>query len=73
MIKLVELATGRKIPTEEEHREKTNKMIELNQLLIETNTDREDFYVYYNVKTNSDMTIEQLDDAIAKLKKKAGK
>lgn len=72
-LKLVELATGRKIPTEEEHREKTNKMIELNQLLIETNTDREDFYVYYNVKTNSDMTIEQLDDAIAKLKKKAGK
>lgn len=73
MIKLIGLATGRKILSEEEMQKKVEKMIELNNLLGETNTDREDFYVYYNVKTNSDMTLDQLEDAIAKLKKKAGR
>lgn len=73
MIKLIALATGRKILSEEEMQKKVEKMIELNNLLGETNTDREDFYVYYNVKTNSDMTLDQLEDAIAKLKKKAGR
>lgn len=73
MIKLIALATGRKILSEKEMQKKVEKMIELNNLLGETNTDREDFYVYYNVKTNSDMTLDQLEDAIAKLKKKAGR
>lgn len=69
MIKLIQLATGRKILTEEEQKEKTNKMIELNNLLIQLDIDRESFYQDYNVKTNSEMTIEQLTDAIEKLKK----
>jgi len=69
MIKLIALATGRKVLTEEEQIEKTNKMIELNQLLIDLDIDRESFYEHYNVKTNSEMTIEQLTDAIEKLKK----
>ena len=69
MIKLIQLATGRKILSEAEQREKTEKMIELNSLLNELEIDRESFYVDYGVKTNSQMTIEQLNDAIAKLKK----
>lgn len=69
MIKLIALATGRKILSEEEHREKMEKMIELNNLLSKTDKDREDFYQDYGVKTNSEMTIDQLNDAIAKLKK----
>lgn len=69
MIKLIALATGRKILSDAEQKEKTEKMIELNNLLIETGVDREDFYVFYNVKSNSEMSINQLDDAIAKLKK----
>lgn len=73
MIKLIQLATGRKILTEEEQKEKTNKMIELNNLLIQLDIDRESFYQDYNVKTNSEMTIEQLTEAIADLKKEAGK
>ena len=68
MIKLIELATGKKVLSEEEQREKTNKMIELNNLIVSLDVDRESFYLDYNVKTNSEMTIEQLDDAIAKLK-----
>lgn len=69
MIKLIQLATGRKILSEDEQREKTEKMIELNNLIIKTDTDREEFYKPYGVKTNSEMTIEQLTDAIEKLKK----
>ncbi len=68
MIKLIELATGKKALTEEEQKEKINKMIELNDLLTKTNTDRELFYEQYQVKSNGEMTIEQLDDAIAVLK-----
>jgi hypothetical protein len=68
MIKLIELATGKKVLSEEEQREKTNKMIELNNLIVSLDVDRESFYLDYNVKTNSEMTIEQLDDAIARLK-----
>ena len=69
MIKLIQLATGRKILSEEEHKEKTNKMIELNNLLNDLDIDRESFYQDYGVKTNSEMTIEQLTDAIEKLRK----
>ena len=69
MIKIIQLATGRKILTEEEHREKTEKMIKLNDLLRDLDIDRESFYTDYGVKTNSQMTIEQLNDAISKLSK----
>lgn len=69
MIKIIQLATGRKILTEEEHKEKTEKMIKLNDLLRDLDIDRESFYTDYGVKTNSQMTIEQLNDAISKLSK----
>ena len=70
MIKLIELATGRKLPTEEEQKEKITLMIELNNLLTETGVDREEFYKNYEVKTNGEMTTEQLKDAIKVLKEK---
>lgn len=69
MIKLIELATGRKVLSEEEQKEKINKIVELNNLLFSLDVDRESFYADYNVKTNSQMTIEQLNDAISKLRK----
>ncbi len=68
MIKLIELATGRKLPTEEEQKEKITLMIELNNLLTDTGVDREEFYKNYQVKTNGEMTIAQLKDAIKVLK-----
>lgn len=68
MIKLIELATGKKTLTEEEQKEKINKMVELNNLLTKIDVDRESFYANYGVKTSSDMTIEQLDIAIKDLR-----
>ena len=70
MIKLIELATGIKVPNEEEQQEILLKINELNNLLEETATDRDTFYKYYKVKSNAEMTLNQLNDAIDKLKKK---
>lgn len=73
MIKLISLATGRKILSEEEQKEKLNKMAELQSLLTELDIDREDFYDGYEVRSSKDMTLEQLTEAITDLKKEAGK
>lgn len=69
MIKLIALATGRKILTEEEQKEKLKKMTELSNLLTELDIDREDFYDGYEVRSSKDMTLEQLTEAIEDLKK----
>lgn len=70
MVKLIELATGVKLPSEEEYQEHINKMLELDKLIVLTNSDREALVNYYGVKSNKDMTVEQLDEAIKKLKEK---
>ena len=48
-------------------------MMELNTLIETTETDRDKFYAYYGVKSNKEMTLEQMKDAIEILKKKVGK
>ena len=69
MIKLISLATGRKILSEEEQKEKLKKMTELSNLLTDLDIDREDFYDGYEVRSSKDMTLEQLTEAIEDLKK----
>lgn len=71
MIKMIELATGTTMPSEEEQKEILNKMMELHNLLEQTKTDRETFYKYYKVTSDGEMTLGQLNDAIEKLKEKA--
>jgi hypothetical protein len=70
---MITILTGMKpteIPPEEEQKEILNKMVELDKLLNDTNTDRIKFYKYYKVDTNQQMTLEQLNDGIEKLKAK---
>lgn len=55
---------------ESKQQEILDLMGELNDLLEQTNTDRDKFYTYYKVKSNGEMTLEQLKDGIEKLKKK---
>lgn len=66
----ISLMTGKVELTEEETNEMISKVHELNLLLDKTETDREKFYEYYEVSNSSDLTIEQLDDGIEKLKRK---
>lgn len=70
MIKIIELATGKKLLSEEEQKETLTKMVELNNLLNDSEMDRETLYKHYKVKSDSEMTLEQLNDAIKKLKEK---
>lgn len=55
---------------EAEQTEILDLMQELSELLDETNTDRDKFYKYYKVTSNSELTLEQLKDGIEKLKAK---
>lgn len=68
----ITLLTGREQIelTEEEQQEHIELIIKLNGLLESTKTDREKLYSHYKVKSNKDMTIEQLKDAISKLEKR---
>ncbi|MBQ3298600.1 MAG: hypothetical protein IJA94_06690 [Bacilli bacterium] len=68
MIKLIELATGIVLPSEEESEQILNKMVEFSQLCDVKMVDRDKIYKHYGVKSNKDMTLEQLEDAIAILK-----
>lgn len=71
--KLIMLVTDLKptpIPSEEEQVEKLTLMNRMNELVQKTNTDYKKMLAHYKVKTNGEMTIEQLKDAINVLEKK---
>lgn len=70
MIKIIELATGRKVPTEEESKQRIALMNELNNLVEETECDYEALKRHYKVKSNNEMTVAQLQEAINTLKKR---
>ncbi len=66
----ITLITGQKALTETEQQETLDLMQEVSNLLEQTNTDREKFYDYFKVKSNSEMSMEQLKSAIEMLRKK---
>ena len=68
--KCIELLTGEKIPSQEEQQERLELINDLNGLVELTNTDYEKLLAHYKVDSNSDMTTEQLKEAIEKLKEK---
>ena len=65
-----ELLTGVKIPSDEELKERTSLMVELESLALETNTLKEDIYKYYGVDNNTQLTTEQLKETVDHMKKK---
>lgn len=70
MIKLIELATGKKLPSEEDQQEILELMVKFDKLVMETNTNKEKLYEYYGVENNSQMTKEQFKDAIKVMENK---
>ena len=68
--KCIELLTGEKMPSQEEQQERLELINDLNGLVELTNTDYEKLLAHYKVDSNSDMTTEQLKEAIEKLKEK---
>ena len=55
---------------EEEQKLIFKLMKELDELFTKTNTDREKFYKFYKVESNGEMTLEQLQDGVDRLKKR---
>ena len=70
LIKLIELATGIKIPDEEEQEQRLNFITEIQNLSIEKNIDLEEVLTKFKVDSLSDMTIEQMKKCIVAMQKK---
>ena len=70
MIKLIQMATGIEIPTEEESKQRIALMNELNNLVEETDCDYEALKRHYKVKSNNEMTVAQLQEAVNNLRKR---
>lgn len=58
------------IPSEEDQTKKLELLNKMNKLIDETNSDYEKLLAHYKVKSNANMTIEQLEDAVSVLEKK---
>ncbi len=69
-IELLNEDKGIKTLTEEEQKERLNLMGTLSTLCITQNIDREKIYTHYKVSSDTEMTIEQLKDAVKKLEDK---
>lgn len=66
--KCIELLTGEVMPTETEQEEILTLISEMNGLVQKTGYDYEKLLNYYGVKSNAEMTLEQLREAVNKLK-----
>jgi uncharacterized protein (DUF3820 family) len=68
--KLIELATGIKIPDEEEQEERINFISEIQNLSIQKDIDLEEVLEKFKVDSLSDMSIEQMKKCIIAMQKK---
>ena len=73
MIKLIELATGVTIPSEEEMQERLKLISDINDLVIDTDTDYADLYKYFKVNSLNELTLSKLDECKKMLLKKLNK
>lgn len=73
MLKLIELATGIEIPTEEESKQRIELIDEIMKLELETDTDHEEIKKYFKIDGISELTIAQLTECKMILEKKLNK
>jgi hypothetical protein len=73
IIKIIELATGRTIPSEEESRQRLELVSKINGLVIDTDTDYDDLYKHFKVKSLNQLTVLQLEECLKILEKKLAK
>ena len=73
MMKIIQLATGIHIPTEEESKQRLETINKINSLVLETDTDYEELYKYFKVNSLNELTILQLTECTTILEKKLSK
>lgn len=71
--KCYELLTGEKLPTEEEQDERISLLHNINDLVLETDTDLESIHKHFKVSSLNELTTKQLSEVIEILNKKVGK
>lgn len=71
--KCYELLTGEKLPTEEEQDERIILLHNINDLVLETDTDLENIHKHFKVSSLNELTTKQLSEVIEILNKKVGK
>lgn len=71
--KCYELLTGEKLPTEDEQDERIILLHNINDLVLETDTDLENIHKHFKVSSLSELTTKQLNEVIEILNKKVGK
>lgn len=62
LLKIIELTTGKKLPSEEEQKEINKLIIDNSNMMFEQGTDREEMMKYFKVESDRDMTLEQLKE-----------
>lgn len=77
MIKIIELATGLTIPSEEESLERLKLIKQINDLILDTDTDYEELYKHFKIQSLNELTTMQLKECgqilLKKLNKKESK
>lgn len=71
--KCYELLTGEKLPTEEEQDERIALINQINGLVLDTDTDYEELYKYFKIKSLNELTIAKLKECKMILEKKLSK
>jgi hypothetical protein len=69
-LQLIQLATGIEIPTEEETQQRLELINNINHLVVDTETDYEDIYKHFEIKSINELTIAQLKECEQILNKK---
>ena len=73
MLKLIQMATGIHIPSEEESKQRLGLLNTINDLVLETDTDFDELKKYFKVKSLNELTIAQLTECKTILEKKVAK
>jgi len=72
-VKCYELLTGEKMPTEAEQEERTQMIVEIHKLELDTDTDHDKILEHFKVESENELTNAQLKEAIKTLNKKIEK
>lgn len=73
MIKLIQMATGIDIPTEEETKQRMELINDIRELEFETDTDHDEMLEHFKVKSINEMTLAQMQECKMILEKKLKK
>ena len=73
MLKLIQMATGIHIPSEEESKQRLELLNTINNLVLDTETDIDELKKYFKVQSLNELTIAQLTKCKTILEKKAAK